>query len=122
MTRVERIIKDLEDSLNSGFINFDILDELGNIDEEEIEILNTKIDASVWLTAKGWRYDFQKIESRLLARQKFIDYIELCRIEIFQPHKESEFIYIYATLADTEEDTTKVTGWEVSQSCFSGTK
>ena len=120
MRRIDRIIKELEELLTAECTQFDILDSNGDLVEEEIEILNSKINAIIWLTAKGWDYKFQKFERFVPLGEANAYHAEICRVEIFVPNKESEFIFVYANLKNTDENTIKIIGWEISQNEFCG--
>lgn len=120
MKRIEKIIEELKKSLTADYIQFDILDNDGNEVGEELEILNSKIDAITYLEAKGWDYKVSKIESVNPIGSDTFYHAEVFKIEVFKPNVESEYIFVYAKLRDTEKSTTEVMGWEISQSEFTG--
>lgn len=99
---------------------FDIIDDNGNEIKEELDILNSKIDAITYLESKGLNYKIPKIESVYPIGKNKDYHAEICRIEVLVSNTESEYIFVYAKLRDTDRNTIEVVDWEVSQSRFTG--
>jgi len=119
---METIIKKLCENLTDDCINFDLIDENGNVIEDTIKLLISKIDGIIYLNIKCLKYNIEvndNIHSVRTYKEKTTaanaHFSEICTIEIVNFNNEKEYIFVYANLIDTDMDTEEVVSWEISQ-------